>query len=89
MEDCGGVALSQSRRLCPSQQRVLSGSGELAADQELGDVMQRKNTKGRRWRQGELERTDDTCTAQGPVDTAGGAWECAVWERTGTSGALA
>ncbi|XP_069638779.1 transmembrane protein 240 isoform X1 [Haliaeetus albicilla] len=51
--------------------------------------MQRKNTKGRPWRQGELERTDDTCMEQGPVKTAWGPWKFPVWERTGSSGALA
>ena len=51
--------------------------------------MQRKNTKGCPWRQGELERTDDTCMEQGPVKTAWGAWKFPVWERKGTSGALA
>lgn len=51
--------------------------------------MQRKNTKGRPWRQGELERTDDTCVEQGPVKTAWGPWKFPVWEGTGTSGALA
>lgn len=37
--------------------------------------MQRKNTKGRPWRQGELERTDDTCMEQGPFKTAWGGLE--------------
>lgn len=49
----------------------------------------RKNTKGRPWEQGELERTGDTCLEQGPLKTSRGAWKFPVWERTGTSRALA
>lgn len=46
-----------------------------------------KTPKGvRPWRQGESERTDDTCVERGPVKTVWGVWKFPVWERTGTSG---
>lgn len=49
----------------------------------------RKNTKGRPWQRGELERTGDTCVEQGPLKTSWGAWRFPAWERTGTWGAPA
>lgn len=75
-QSCGAAALPWPQLLRPSQQRVLCGSTELAADQELGDVMQRKNTKGRPWRrQGELEGADDTWMEPGAARAAWGAHE--------------
>lgn len=50
--------------------------------------MQRKITKGRPWRPGELGRADDTCMEHRPIKTSPGAQEFPAWDRVRSSGAL-
>lgn len=50
--------------------------------------MQRKITKGRPWRPGELGRADDTCMEHIPIKNSPGAQEFPAWDRVRSSGAL-